>query len=175
MWCFTQARVKLWRLRPAQVVCTNLWSVIWVTGTFQNVLKCHLTLNNKIWLVRWLNLQAKFCTCLTHWSLVMPYGDIELGQHWFRKWRLLSPYRHGVPFHWPLDCLCNILLRWMNSKEIITALHNCSFMLIIHQAEVDSPHKGPVKQKAFPWHGIIMHEYASEEDRNIWKCLSIPL
>ena len=23
-------------------------------------------------------------TCLTHWGLVTPYGDIELGQHWLR-------------------------------------------------------------------------------------------
>ena len=23
---------------------------------------------------------------LTHWGLVMPYGDIDQGQHWLRKW-----------------------------------------------------------------------------------------
>ena len=29
---------------------------------------------------------------LTHWGLVMPYGDNDLGQHWFRQW--LVAWRH---------------------------------------------------------------------------------
>ena len=31
-------------------------------------------------------------TQLTHWGLVAPYGDIDLGQHWFRQW--LVAWRH---------------------------------------------------------------------------------
>ena len=29
---------------------------------------------------------------LTHWGLVTPYGDVDLGQHWLRQW--LVAWRH---------------------------------------------------------------------------------
>ena len=32
------------------------------------------------------------CAALTHWGLVTPIGDIDLGQHWLRQW--LVALRH---------------------------------------------------------------------------------
>ena len=40
-------------------------------------------------------------------------------------------------------------------KENTKALKYWSFVRVIYRWPVDSPHKGPVKKKAFPLHGII--------------------
>ena len=54
----------------------------------------------------------------------------------------------------------NLIIGWKaNIKENIKAPYHAyywPFMRVIHQSLVDSPHKGPVMQKAFPCHDVIM-------------------
>ena len=55
---------------------------------------CHLYgvtgIRNKEMSERWVLWRGH--KILTHWGLVMPYGDIDLGQHWLRWW--LLAWRH---------------------------------------------------------------------------------
>ena len=43
----------------------------------------------------------------------------------------------------------------VNNNKHIKVPHHCSFLRGIHWSPVDSPHKGPVMQEAFPCHDII--------------------
>ena len=42
------------------------------------------------------------------------------------------------------------------------SLHNWPFVRGVHQSLVDSPHKGPVMRKAFPWCDVVMMAEISE-------------
>ena len=73
---------------------------------------------------------------------------------------------HGIPDHWPFECLLNTLPRMISKKHQssawgtnrslgwyqrnIKALHYWPFVRGIHWWPVDSPHKGPVMQKNVP-------------------------
>ena len=192
------------------------------------------------------------CIDLTHWSLVMPYGDTELGRHWFRWWlgawwhqaitwtnidfslvrlcgihlkaisqpvsNLFPCYviwhntcwsslvqkmaititlreHHGISFHWPMNYLCNILLKWMNKKKI-TALQ-----LFLYVGNPQGTGAFPTQRASkagsvsTQWHhawicpsgrqrererlslsAFLRTEdigvHIPQEDRNIWKCES---
>ena len=43
---------------------------------------------------------------LTHWGLLMPYGDIDLGQHWLRLW--LDAFRHQAITWTNVDLLSEV-------------------------------------------------------------------
>ena len=43
------------------------------------------------------------------------------------------------------------------TREALKILHYWLFVRGIHQSLVDSPHKGPIMQKAFPCHDVIMN------------------
>ena len=63
--------------------------------------------------------------------------------------------------HWQLNCLFNS--SFQPTMENIKAPHYWPFVRGIHQWLVDSPHKGPVMWKAFPYHDVIMsstHPYS---------------
>ena len=58
--------------------------------------------------------------------------------------------RNGVSNHRRLDCFLNHLFGWKQSSASI------SFERRIYRWLMDSPHKGPVPQKMFPFDGVIM-------------------
>ena len=65
----------------------------------------------------------------------------------------------GVSNHRCPDCLLNHLSRYI-SKKTRKLQSSASVDLVrgIHRWPVDSPHKGPITQKMFPFHdGIMMH------------------
>ena len=103
---------------------------------------------------------------LTHCDLVTPYGDIDLGKYWFRLWFIA--WRHkpisslhwchndhdGVSSHQPHGCLLNRLFRRRSkktSKLRVTGLCEGN-----SPGPVNSPHKGPVTRKMFPFDDVIM-------------------
>ena len=67
--------------------------------------------------------------------------------------------RNGVSNHQHLNCLLNRLFRHKSKK------HQSSTSLVfvrgIHQWLVDSPHKGPVMRKIFPFDNVIMSQPCS--------------
>ena len=85
-----------------------------------------------------INIKTMLCNC---WSIWLQWAS----------WHIIS-----------LNCLFNSLFR-LTSKKKIQGLHYCPFVRGIHWWwwQVGSPHKGPVMQKAFPGHDIIM--YISQE------------
>ena len=48
---------------------------------------------------------------------------------------------------------------YANKKENVKVLHHWSFVSGIHRWPVDSPHKGPVMQKPFPRHDIMINPW----------------
>ena len=67
------------------------------------------------------------------------------------QWRCND--RDGVWDHWPHDCLVNRIFRRTSKKT--PKLHVTGRG--IHRWPVNSPHKGPVTQKMFPFDDVIMH------------------
>ena len=91
----------------------------------------------------------------------------RLGLNELNSWQILESYM--VPLHssnvtwmsWHLKSLATQLfvqqLFQLNNKGNLKALHYWPFEWWIHQWLVDSPHKGPVMQKALPYqHAIIL-------------------
>ena len=62
--------------------------------------------------------------------------------------------RDGVSHHQPHDCLLNCLFRCRSKKHQIPA--SLAFVRGIHQWPVNSPHKGSVTRKMFPFDDVIM-------------------
>ena len=79
-------------------------------------------------------------------------GDTSL------QWRHI---RHdGVWNHQPQDCLLNRLFRRRSKKT--SKLLVTGFVRGIHRWPVNSPHKGPVTRKMFPFDDVILYW--------TWKC-----
>ena len=78
-------------------------------------------------------------------------------RHWPRsslQWRHNG--RDGVSNHQPHDCLLNCLFSHRSkktSKPRATGL----FLRGIHRWPMNSPHKGPVRRKMFPFDDVIMY------------------
>ena len=74
-------------------------------------------------------------------------------------WRFAALQWHhkehdGVSDHLHLDCLLNCLFRSRSKKT--SKLRVTGLCEGIHRSTVDSPHKGPVKQKMVPFADVIM-------------------
>ena len=67
---------------------------------------------------------------------------------------MTSNERNGISNHQPHDCLLNRLFRRRWNKHQSSA--SLAFVGGIHRWPVNSPHKGPVTQKMFPFHDVIM-------------------
>ena len=80
-------------------------------------------------------------------ALVWAYREITL------RWRHNG--RDSVSNHQPHDCLLNRLFR-RRSKNT-SKLRVTGFVLGIHRWPVNSPHKGPVTRKMFPFDDMIMN------------------
>ena len=82
-----------------------------------------------------------------------------------------SQWRHnendGVSIHQPHDCLLNRLLRrrWKHQSSASLA-----FVRGIHRWPVNSPHKGPVTRKMFPFDDVIMFYcgYIINHYKRVW-------
>ena len=62
-----------------------------------------------------------------------------------------------ISIHSQLDCLFNSMFRQQHwTKKKIESSVYWPFMKATHQWQVDSPHKGQVTRKVFPWHNILM-------------------
>ena len=64
--------------------------------------------------------------------------------------------RDGVSNHQPHDCLLNRLFRHRSNKHQSSA--SLAFVWGIHRGPVNSPHKGPVTRKMFPFDDVIMQQ-----------------
>ena len=62
--------------------------------------------------------------------------------------------RVGISNHQPRDCFLNCLFRQRSNKHQGSA--SLAFVMGIHQWPVNSPQKGPVKRKMFPFDDVIM-------------------
>ena len=84
----------------------------------------------------------------------------------------LSPlqWRHkehdGVSSYQRLDCLINHLFR-RKSKET-SKLRVTGLCEVVHRGPVNSPHKGPVTRKMFPFHDVTMHFFYSCKFYAFW-------
>ena len=72
--------------------------------------------------------------CLTHCDLVMPNGDIELGQHWLRYWLVAS--RHQAITWTKVDLssngFCGIQIRANSQEVLMNLIHNmCSKITLL--------------------------------------------
>ena len=78
--------------------------------------------------------------------------------HW-RHWKIqtlqwLHNGRNGVSDHQPHDCLLNRFSGADQRKHQSSA--SLAFVQEIHRGPVNSPHKGPVTRKMFPFDDVIM-------------------
>ena len=82
----------------------------------------------------------------------MDVKDADRPQKSSLHWR--HNERDGVSNHQPHDCLLNGLFRRRSRKHQSSA--SLSFVRGIHRWSVNSPHKGPVTRKMFPFDDVIM-------------------
>ena len=113
-----------------------------------------------IWMILWADSRfapsqwetGLHCNNISHWLGTSIVSDLMSHyitvSSWWAWWRLKSP---------GLDYLLNCLFRRRSKK--LSKLHtSLAFVRGNHQSLVDSPHKGPVMQKMFPFDGIIMEQ-----------------
>ena len=62
--------------------------------------------------------------------------------------------RDGVPNHRCLDCLLDLCSGAVQRNHLSSA--SLTFVMGIYRGPVDSPHKGPVTRKLFPFDDVIM-------------------
>ena len=109
------------------------------------------------------------------WSLIID----TMSQWWneaVNKWSIPSQRRHnkrdGVSNHGRLDCLSNLLFRFISKKTQSSA--SLAFVSGIHRWPVNSPHKGPVTRKMFLFDDIIVrkalmsHPHVIISDKTDW-------
>ena len=95
-------------------------------------------------------------TCIFH-GYIVTLPDAHFF-HWRHDNNTLQ-WRHdecdGVSNHLPHDCLLNRLSRRRSKKHQASA--SLAFVTGIHRWPVNSPYKGPVPRKMFPFDDVIMH------------------
>ena len=113
----------------------------------------------------------RYANCLTHCGLMTPYSDIDLGQHGRMWWLVAWPSHHqcwliitalhwrhndhdSVSNHQPQCCLLNRLFRRRSKKT--SKLRVTGLCVGNSPGPVNSPRKGPVTRKMFPFDDVIM-------------------
>ena len=89
-----------------------------------------------------------FCYCLKWLAFVTCNYTYHIPYHWHHN------ERNDVSNHQPHDCLLNHLFRHRSKKTSNSA--SLAFMRRIHQWQVNSPHKGTVTWKMFPFDDMII-------------------
>ena len=92
--------------------------------------------------IKWNFIPQKCLTTIFHFLLVYSTS---------LQWR--NNERYGVSNPQPHDCLFSRLFRHRSKK---TSELRVTFLWGIHRWPVNSPHKGPVTRKMFPFHDVIM-------------------
>ena len=65
---------------------------------------------------------------LTHWGLVTPYGDSDLGQHWLRQW-LVAWWHQAITWtnvDLSSEGFCGILLRTVSQELLKVSIQDMS-------------------------------------------------
>ena len=92
-------------------------------------------------------------------NCINQFVTIMYSKHNVLPWNQLQGHHNegdGVSNHRRPDCLLNCLLRRRSMKyQSSTSL---AFLRGIHQWPVNSPHKGPVSRKMFPFDDVIMRD-----------------
>ena len=94
------------------------------------------------------NLYRYFPHCKLFLDVTKALYDVSATLHWRHNGR------DSVSNHQPQGCLLNRLLRRRSKKTSSSA--SLAFVRGIHRGPVNSPHKGPVTQKMFPFDDVIM-------------------
>ena len=89
------------------------------------------------------------------WTVCNIFGKLQLCIP--LEWRHNG--RDGASNHRRLDCLLNRSF----GKENIKAPRHWLFVRGIHRLPVDSPHKGPVTWKMFPFDDVIIHRITKQK------------
>ena len=82
------------------------------------------------------------------------YKHVISGQHWPRSLRWRHNGRDSISNHQPYDCLFNRLFRRRSKKT--SKLRAIGLCVGNSPGPVNSPHKGPVTRKMFPFDDVIM-------------------
>ena len=88
------------------------------------------------------------------WSQLKKTTFREWQHHWQIHYDDVIWATYGVSFHRRVDCLFCCLFRFSSKKTSKSGL--LSLMRGIHRSPVDSPHKGPITRKPFPFDDVIM-------------------
>ena len=101
----------------------------------------------------------KISKSFSHWLLgYKPVPDLKhLGYDKSLRWR--HNEHDSVSNHQPHDCLLNRLFGRRSKKT--SKLRVTGLCAGIHRGPVNSPHKGPVTRKMFPFDDAIMYRSAS--------------
>ena len=90
--------------------------------------------------------------------------------HYVRHAQIALRWRHNgrdsVSNHQHQDCLLNRLFRRRSKKT--SKLRVTGFVLGIHRWPVNSPHKGPVTRKMFPFNDVIMDMLKKADSTKNW-------
>ena len=127
------------------------WCILWGTLRHEQIWSCFTEFLPfpGFWLVK--KVSAYFSTCSTEFqlfsglcSLLHPISSLQ--------WRHNG--RDSVSKHQPRECLLSRLIRQNQRKCQSSA--SLAFVRGIHRRPVNSPHKGPVTRKMFPFDDVIM-------------------
>ena len=126
---------------------------LYVSSTISNDVIASKTLHKSIiwsqkkWQKTCITLQSVLCLLITslRWFGAETFSPL--------LWRHNGP--DGVSSHQPHSCLLNRLFRRRSRKKHQSSA-SLAFVRGIHRSPVNSPHKGPVKRKIFPFDDVIM-------------------
>ena len=130
------------RIKWPQLDSVNGFSYVW---------KCH-TQNGNVGYVQWVK-QGGVGTSSFSWALHWRHNDHD-----------------GVSNHQPDGCLLNRLFRRRSKKT--SKLRVTDLCVENSPGPVNSPHKGPVTRKMFPFDDVIMESVGSLHERHSdkWLC-----
>ena len=123
-----------------------LWVQIWLydicDATVLNTI-CHIGPRYKVpsHLMCWVSLFLCIQSSLSKYRYVWTSACFSISLQWRHN------EHDGVSNHQPQDCLLN---------RLIKASASLAFVREIHRRPVNSPHKGPVTRKMFPFDDVIM-------------------
>ena len=120
-----------------------------IISTKANIVKCtqHITSNHSI-----LTGQPNFPPLVVRWAT----NDLNLFHILFMMWAISLLHFNLMLFKSPANGPFIQQVVHTYNKRNITAPHNWPFVKGIHRWLLDSPHKEPLIEKAFPCHDVIM-------------------